>query len=100
MRKISIRNVHTFRKQEKEDGLKTSLNQATARTSTLIDNTKEEKPEQPRTKRIQELDEFEVRRACFVSWVKEIAVEEEYRSCVGLRLTLSARRRACENKCI
>ena len=66
-----IRNVHNFCKQEKEDGLKISLNQAKERTSTMTgvskstierlmkrDKTKEEKPELPRTKRVQ-LDEFD-----------------------------------------
>ena len=45
-------------------------------------NTKEEKPEQPRTKRVQ-LDDFEVHRTCFVSracmyWLKKIVVEEAH----------------------
>ena len=61
-----IRNVRNFCKQEKEDGLKISLNQAKERTSTMTgvskstierlmkrDKTKEEKPELPRTKRVQ-----------------------------------------------
>ena len=77
--KYIIRNVYTFHIQEKEDGLKISPNQAKERTFTMTwvskstierlmkrDNTKEEKPEQPRTKSVQ-LDDFEVRRACFVS---------------------------------
>ena len=67
-----IRSVHNFCKQEKEDGLKISLNQAKERTSTMTgvskstierlmkqDKTKEEKPELPRTKRVQ-LDEFDL----------------------------------------
>ena len=67
-----IRNVHNFCKQEKEEGLKISLNQAKERTSTMTgvskstierlmkrDRTKKEKPELPRTKRVQ-LDEFDL----------------------------------------
>ena len=71
--KDSIRNVHNFCKQEKEDGVNISLNQAKESTSTMTkvskstikrlmkrDKTKEEKPEQPRMKRVQ-------LNACFVS---------------------------------
>ena len=56
-----IHNVHYFCKQEKEDELKISLNQAKERTSTMTgvskstierlmkrDKTKEEKPKLPR----------------------------------------------------
>ena len=59
-------------KQEKEGGLKISLNQAMKRTSKMTgvskstierlmkrDKTKEDKPEQPRMKRVQ-LDEFDL----------------------------------------
>ena len=66
-----IRIVHYFCKQEKEDRLKISLNQAKERTSTMTgvskstierlmkrDKTKEEKPKLPRTKRVQ-LNEFD-----------------------------------------
>ena len=68
--KDTIRNVHYFRKQEKENRLKISLNQAKERTSTMNgvskstikqlmegDNTTEEKPEQPRTMRVHVDDE-------------------------------------------
>ena len=85
-----IRNVHYFCKQEKENRLKISLNQAKERTSKMTwvskstikqlmkrDNTKEEKAEQPRTKRVQVVDELflSVER---VYWLKEIVVEEEH----------------------
>ena len=73
-----IRSGHNFCKWETEDGLKILSNWAKEWTFTMIrvskstiewlmkqDNTKEEKPEHPRTKRV--LYNFEVARACFVS---------------------------------
>ena len=88
--KDTIRNVHYFRKQEKEKRLKISLNQAKERTSTMNgvskstikqlmegDNTTEEKPEQPRTKRVH-VDDEHVLSVERVYMLKEIVVEEEH----------------------
>ena len=86
----------------------TGVSKSTIKKLMKRDNTTEEKPEQPRTKRVQ-VDDEHVLSVERVYWLTEIVVEEEHDPVVSdlasdsdcsRYLHLPARWRACEIKCI
>ena len=111
---VQMQKFHSFCKQEKENGLTISLNQAKERTLTKTWVPLSGWWSETRLKRINlnglerkkvRLDDFEVRWSCFLSVVKEDGDRGGTWASGGKPitapiLTLSARRRACVIKCI